>query len=308
MGSDDEEKSRNIHLVDPPRPVPLLVQLSTVLGGMGTQIGSALIAFGMIFLVVLGLRSEAVTYLQFRGPSTIVQGEVLRVEQTSSSESDKEIIAVHYRYDIDGSSLTGTSYTMDPPSKPGTTVPVEVLNRDPWQSRIKGLRVRPFGVGGAVTGLFPLIGLVVVAVWGVQGVRVCRLLRHGRVARAKIILRESTRMHVNDEPVVKFTFEFSIRASNNLFGYRESPEGELRTVRFSHRTHETLPLEDEAEEPILYDPNRPQNACPIDALPSRIVVDDEGRLHPGGGAVRVLVLPALSLVVIAASTTWFLLA
>ncbi len=300
--------SRNIHLADPPRPVPVLVQLSTLLGGMGTQIGSALVAFGMILVLVLGLRSEAVTFLAFRGQSTTVQGEVLRIEQTSSSESDRDIFAVHYRYDIDGTSLTGTSYTMAPAAKPGATVPVEVLLRDPRQSRIMGLRVRPFGVGGAVTALVPLIGLVVSAVWVLRGARACRLLRHGRVARAKIVLRESTRMHVNDEPVVKFTFEFSVRASNKLFGYRESPEGELRTVRFVHRTHETLPLEDDAEEPILYDPNRPQNACPIDGLPARIVVDEEGRLHPGAGAVRALVLPALSLAVIAASVTWLVLA
>jgi hypothetical protein len=274
---------------------------------MGTQIGSALVAFGMIFVWVFGLQSEAVTFLVFRGPSTTVDGEVLRVEQTSSSENDREIFAVHYRYEADGSSLTGTSYAIDPPATPGSTVPVEMLLGNPQRSRVTGLRVRPFGAGGAVTALFPLIGLVLGAVSALQGVRACRLLRYGRVAHAKIILRESTRMHVNEKPVVKFTFEFSIRASNKLFGYRESPEGELRTVRFVHRTHATLPLEDDAEEPILYDPNRPQSACPIDALPSRIVVDEEGRLHPGAGAVRTLVLPALSLAVIAAGMAWLAL-
>jgi hypothetical protein len=299
--------SRNIHLGDPPRSVPLLVQLSTVLGGMGVQIGSPLVAFGMIFVWVFGLQSEAVTFLLFRGTSTTVQGEVLRVEQTYSSESDRDIFAVHYRYDADGSSLTGTSYTIEPPATPGSTVPVEVLIRDPRQSRIKGLRVRPFDVGGALTSFLPLLGLVFGTVSFLQGVRACRLLRYGRVARAKIILREQTRMHVNEKPVVKFTFEFSIRASNKLFGYRESPEGELRTVRFVHRTHETLPLEDDAEEPILYDPERPESAYPMDGLPSRIVVDDDGRLHPGSGVARTLALPALSLSVIAACIAWLAL-
>ncbi len=299
--------SRNIHLGDPPRSMPLLVQLSTVLGGMGVQIGSAFVAFGMIFVWVFGLQSEAVTFLVFRGPSTTVQGEVLRVQQTSSSENDRDIFAVHYRYEADGSSLTGTSYTIDSPATPGSTVPVEMLIGNPKRSRVTGLRVRPFGAGGVVTGLFPLIGLVLGAVSVLQGVRACRLLRYGRVARAKIILREQTRMHVNEKPVVKFTFEFSIRASNKLFGYRESPEGELRTVRFVHRTHETLPLEDDAEEPILYDPERPESAYPMDGLPSRIVVDDDGRLHPGSGVARTLVLPAISLSVIAAGIAWLAL-
>jgi hypothetical protein len=133
--------------------------------------------------------------------------------------------------------------------------------------------------------LFPLLGLVL-ALRGIpRGLRRIRLLRSGRPALGRLVDRRETNVTINDEPVIALTFEFT------------TEDG--ATARVVERTHRPQLLEDDAEEPLLYDPQWPERAALLDHLPGAPRVDSRGRLHVKLGPRTVLPL-LLPLVVIIA--------
>jgi hypothetical protein len=113
--------------------------------------------------------------------------------------------------------------------------------------------------------LFPLVGLVL-ALRGIpRGLRRIRLLRSGRPALGRLVDRRATNVTINDEPVIALTFEFT------------TEDG--ATARVVERTHRPQLLEDDEEEPLLYDPQWPERAALLDHLPGAPRVDGRGRLH-----------------------------
>lgn len=132
--------------------------------------------------------------------------------------------------------------------------------------------------------LFPLLGLVL-ALRGIpRGLRRINLLRSGRPALGRLVDRRETNLTINDEPVIALTFEFT------------TEDG--ATARVVERTHRPQLLEDDAEEPLLYDAGWPERAALLGHLPGTPRVDSHGRLHVKLGARTVLPL-LLPLVVIA---------
>ncbi len=134
--------------------------------------------------------------------------------------------------------------------------------------------------------LLPLLGLFL-ALRGIpRGLRRIRLLRSGRPALGRLVDRRETNMTINDEPVIALTFEFTT-------------EDGLK-ARVVERTHRPQPLEDDEEEPLLYDPRWPERAALLDHLPGAPRVDTRGRLHVTLGPRTFLPLLLPLAVIIAA--------
>ena len=287
--------ARTIQLVDPPRAVPLKAQLVAVFGGVVAQMGWGFIAMGLLFTMIFGVDSEAMTLIEFRGSLGTTKGEVVGIHETSSSENKRRILRVHYRYQTDGQGREGDSYTLSRDLQPGEEVTVEYLTEDPSRSRIQGLRARTFGVGGAFTVLFPIVGLFVVLGSLRGGFRRRRLMRIGRIAYGKLLSKRATNTRVNKQTVYELTFQVAVPKVSEMFGYRQAADTEPDLVEVKHKTHLTAELEDDAEEAFFYDPRDPRQAYPVDGLPGKVTIGANGQIDASQASVLSLLLPSLAL-------------
>jgi hypothetical protein len=130
-----------------------------------------------------------------------------------------------------------------------------------------------------VLWLVPLLGAALAAGGAWSGRRALRLLREGRLARGKLIDKRQTRFELAEKPVYLLTFSF------------EAADG--RTYRAVARTEKPAALEDDEEEPLVYLPADPHQACLLDHLPGGPVIRADGTLaarRPGWGGIVALPL------------------
>jgi hypothetical protein len=281
-GGDVRPPARLLDLAPPPRSVSGALRLRLLFGGALNVVGWAVVCFGMVFVGVFVGNSELRSARAFSGELRVATGSVQNVEQTAFQENDVSVEAVRYGFDADGGSFVGTSYTTATAPAVGARVDVEFVADDPRTSRIKGMRTAPFSAAVVLVWVFPLIGAGLVA-FGLRGGRQrLRLLREGQLAYGRLVARERTRTEVNDRPVYRLTFEF------------QDALGETR--RTVARTHRVEDLDDEATEPLLYDPHTGE-AVMLDALPGQPVVDAGGfATQSRAVTVAVLILPALTVI------------
>jgi len=292
--------ARSLQLDDPPRTVPASAQVAVVFAGVTQQIGWIFLLFGLLFGWLFGLDSEAITAVQFQGEQELTSGAVIDVTQTAASENDRPIYGIRYTYTVDGVAHVGVSYSTNGNYADGQVVTVQYLVEEPKRSRIEGLRVRKFGAFAIFPIIFPLVGLAM-ALRGVYGgLRARRLLRSGKLAFGTLVNKEATNTRINKQTVYKLTFEFTVQPEQKLFGYRQSAMGEAKTYQAVHKTHRTHALEDEPEEPLLYDPADPRRVYPIDALPGGVTVSAAGHVVGPASLVKALGLPLLGLTALAA--------
>jgi hypothetical protein len=106
---------------------------------------------------------------------------------------------------------------------------------------------------------FPIIGAAFFTTATVRGLRRVILLRCGKVASARTISKRATNTSVNNQPVVKYVYEF------------QGSDG--RVYSGSSRALASEEIGDEAEEPVLYVPSDPRLSTLVDALPLRCTLD-----------------------------------
>jgi hypothetical protein len=274
--------SRSLSLSPAPRPVPVSLQIVNFFNGIA-QIGWAIFGFGMIFFWAFVMNAD-LSFVNFRGPHDTVAGKVTRVENTSASVNHQRVQANHYEYSVDGYLFTGVSYSTGGSLSPGQSVDIEYAKGNPSRSRIEGLRRAMFGPGLAFVSLVPLIGLAILVPATLSGVKRNRLLREGLLATGTLKSKSRTNVTVNNRPLYELTFEFTARDGRHH-------EAKARST-FTER------LEDEAQEPLLYDPADPTCAYMLDEAPARPEIEANGDLRGRPtAAVRSLILPGLMIVV-----------
>lgn len=256
-------------LARPPRAVPLSLR-AAMLGNFSFGFGSIFLTLGMIFFWIFAYPSLHECRFWFAGPLTPVRGTVLSAEETHFSEGGSKhrrgspVFRYRYRFsDAQGEVREGVSYSTLTRYREGTPVEIEY---DPDRSsvnRIIGARASPFGALTLFVLIFPGIGLPFVMMGVRDARRWNRLLVEGKVAAGRIVGRTPTNTSINKQPVIDFEIEFA------TFGGSR--------VRFHHKTHLTSALEDEVEEPVLYDPRRPEDAVLADGLPAQAVVGWHGQ-------------------------------
>jgi hypothetical protein len=242
-----------VMLAPPPRRVPLSLALVNLFNGFA-QIGWFVFGFGMIFAWVF-VGNADFSSLTFRGEHPRATGRVTSVASTGASENHRQVMAHHYEFSVAGTRFNGTSYTTGSSMNQGDEVTVEYDEGNPQRSRIEGMRRAQFGPMVGLVLIFPFIGALFVLFATLSGLRRNQLLRRGLLASGTLLGRERTNMTVNDRPVWKLIFEFHDRN-----GQRHEA---------SARTTDTSRLEDEAQEPLLYDPENPAKAYVLDEAPAR---------------------------------------
>lgn len=267
-------------LIEPtPRKVPGAVRRRLLFGGPVHQMGWLFGGFGFVFAWFFVGDSELWTHMVFSGQLVESQGRVTAVERTGASENENDIYAVHYAYEWNGANHEGVSYAFHGNAQPGEPVPVEVAASRPEVSRIVGLRYRKFSALVSFVLLFPLIGFGMVVYTLGRGLRNIRLLAHGLPARGTLVEKRTTNVRINEAPVYELTFRYRDRDD------REQ-QGSIRTLH-------TAPMEDEAQERLLYDPKRPRHIVLLDDLGRDVRVDERGRLVAERGSFAVTLVPAL---------------
>lgn len=264
----------------PPRRVPLSLRVVNFFNA-GAQIGWFVFGFGMIFFWAFTWNADY-SFVTFRGQHPMTRGRVTAVEDTRASENKQHIHAHHYEYSVLGVPYQGTSWTKDQQLSAGTVVDVEYDDADPQRSRIAGMRRGMFGPGVLFVVIFPAIGLALLLGFTRAGAKRNDLLRDGVFTTGVLKSRQPTNMMVNKRRVFELIFEFTTRDG--------------RRCEASARTTDPARLEDEAKEPLLYDPENPSKAYVLDEAPARPKVEMNGDLvgRPGA-AIAALILPALVL-------------
>ena len=299
-------------LADPPRQVPALVRARVLFGGLLSQFGWLFVGVGMIFVWVFTARSDLTSWYRFRGDVRQVPGEVLGSDETGFSVGSggrghhrrgASIYAIHYKFTPPGGvERKGVSYATGWEAKHGEKVTVEFPASDPATSRIEGTRRGVLGPVGALALVFPLVGLVIVAIGLRKGRKGVRLLRDGKQAMGKLIAREPTPIRVNRQIVYKFTFEFTAEDGQTYQATARTHE----ESKFAGEQPEDEDAGDEPEgdedeqpevvEPLLYDPVDPARSALLDGLPGSPRIAEDGRILIANAnrALLVLALPAAS--------------
>lgn len=145
-----------------------------------------------------------------------------------------------------------------------------------------------------VIGGFPLIGLTFMTIGLRKGLRGVRLLRRGMTATGRLVSKQPTNTRINKQTVYELTFEFTA--------------GDGKRYKAKASTHEPKSLEDDAAEPLLYDPADPNVSIMLDDLPGRPRIDDTSVTRTQDGSVLpVLFVPALAVLGHGLATVWQLL-
>jgi hypothetical protein len=266
------------HFTPPPRRVPLSIAVLNRFNAIA-QIGWFVFGFGMIFFWAFGMNGDF-SFLTFRGNLAQAMGRVTRVEDTSASEGGSHVRANHYEYSVAGQRFQGTSYSTGASKSEGEAVKVEYKESNPEKSRIEGMRRKMFGPGVAFVTIFPLIGFGILFFATRSGANRTHLLQHGVFTTGKLIAKEATNVTVNKRRVIELTFEFISRDG--------------RRCEAKARTTDPSRLEDDAQEPLLYDPQNPEKAYVLDELPARPAFNGLGEIEGRPtAAIASLILPAI---------------
>jgi len=267
-----------LRFAPPPRRVPFSLSIVNSLNALA-QIGWAVFGFGMIFFWGFVTNADF-SFITFRGEHGTASGVVTRVVDTRASQNRSRIRANHYQYSVAGKSFDGVSFSNGSSVSQGDSVNVEYAVDSPEKSRIEGQRRKMFGAGVAFVTIFPLIGFLLLFFAMRWGSRRARLLRDGVLTTGVLKAKRPTNMTVNNRRVFELDFEFTARDGRKCIA--------------KARSSITDRLEDERQELLLYDPEKPEDAVLIDDAPSRPKLDETGGLAPRPvAAVLAMVLPAL---------------
>ncbi|HKR64378.1 MAG TPA: DUF3592 domain-containing protein, partial [Thermoanaerobaculia bacterium] len=176
-----------------------------------------------------------------------------------------------------GRAFAGTSYVTGRELPDGEAVTVEYDPTHPERSRIEGMRRAEFSPFVAFVVIFPLIGYIVLTFCTFLGRRRTHLLQNGEFAMGVLTAKRATNMTVNKRPVMELTFEFKGR------------DGRVHEAKA--RSSTPAALEDEAQEPLLYDPEDPSTAYVLDEVPSRPQLGMNGELtgRPLAAALSLII-------------------
>lgn len=271
---------------DPPRRVELGARIHATFGGVVQTVGWGVLLFTSAFVLVFGAASDPRALIDFAGPLEEAAGEVVDVQSTGSQVNEQYVYEYVYEFvGPDGVVRGGRSFAVGSGPSPGAPVRVEFPSGDPDRSRIQGMRTATFPPWVVlIVAVFPTVGLCFMLVGLRNGFLYARLLRHGVLAYGTLESKEPTSTKVNEQPVWKLTFAFT--------------DGEGRTHRVSHSTHETAELEDQAQERVLYLPEDPARAAVLDGIPGYGQVSSLGGFEALDGRCYLrLILPTLVMLV-----------
>ena len=273
----------------PPRSAPLLLRLHAFFGGTVPLLGWAFTWGGLLVGGGLSLGADVQTPLALSQGATLQDTVIVDARETNFSKGGDEdtegtpVYAFTFEYQVDGVTHVDTSYATGEVAGQGDPVTIEIAVSDPTRARIVGMAASPFGPWILLSLILPALAFLA-ALWGVgRGFRINHLLTHGHVTAGRLVDKQSTNATVNKRPVYAYVFEFR--------------DDQDRKHRLALRTSLTWLVEDDVDEPVIFDPASPDQALMVDALPGHpgLVPDGSFTVEHPVRAVGSMVLPALTL-------------
>ncbi len=224
-----------------------LSDVMVIIGGSFLLMG---IPFALVFIPFASLFSP-----DFSEQNPIIEGTVIEAHSTGASVNETLVYEYTYTYNTtSGGNYQGTGYSTGQIFEVNDPIQVIYKRNKPELSKAKELRLSSFPTEvGFVVIIFPLIGLIMLYFGAKKAINAIWILKIGEVAYGKFLHKEPTNTTVNKQRVYKLTFEFT--AKDN------------KTYQTISKTHLTYRLEDEEQEKLVYDPDDPENAVLLDALP-----------------------------------------
>lgn len=141
--------------------------------------------------------------------------------------------------------------------QPGDTVTVIYSDEHPEVAKIEGMDYKPAPFFILILMMIPLlIGLILLLSQIPNYKKTLRLIREGVIGEAIFISMTSTNIKINDKRVMKLLFRFKTITGEYEFTYKTNHPEAFRTSGIKH--------------PILYDPENPNCAILVQALPRKI--------------------------------------
>jgi hypothetical protein len=196
--------------------------------------------------------------------TTTATATVTEVNETNSTENDEPVYEYRFTFRTKNETdVKGTSYSTGRIYTTGERVPVTYLPDKPSVAQLQDTRHTEFPWWTILlAGIFPFIGGVMLLAGALTGWRQIRLLALGRLTYARWINVTPTNTSVNDQPVMKYAFEFQAEDGQTYQGNSKSlPKAQLG---------------DEANEPVLYLPAHPDRSMLLDAVPLRYSLSADG--------------------------------
>lgn len=265
----------------PPREFSLLSRLTILFGGISSQIGWAIFAFGMFFFWGFVMNSDWKDFFS-SGKWDSKTAEIVKKSPTSLLENKQTIYEYEYTYTLAGKTYTGKSYSVIDQLVEGQEVAILYNEENPKKSKMEGGKSAPFGRWVIYLIFFPLVGLFLILYSLRRNSKFLSLLVHGKGATGKQATKETTKVKINYAPVFKYIFDF--QAENG------------KTYQASGRTHLTHLVESEEGARVIYSPKNPTHATLFDLIPIAPDIASSGPFLPKDKLkIWVLILPALTI-------------
>ncbi len=269
----------------PPRYLNLLTKAGIVFGGSIQQFGWTFGGFGMIFVWVFVMQSEARYLLSADGPWLKTEGELTRIAPTNSSVNKHIIYAYSFRFQVGAEAVEGESYAPNIESlQEGQMVTIEYKSKNLKRARVEGTSTSTFPIFVLFVLLFPIVGFSMVVVGIVKNIKALGLLVHGEFTKGRLVEKRPTNTRINNMMVYKIGFEFDAGGGRKFMAYCS--------------THETWKVEDEEVEIILFDPNNPQRSIVFDAVANTPKITPEGTFDAASFRSIVAILLPVAVIVI----------
>ena len=263
-------------LVPPPRHVPIPT-MCTMLTGIVGLFGAVFFSFGMIFVWVFGSQVHPIDNWRVKHSSKIAPAIIQSISTTGASVNEEKVYKYNFQYQPgDGIPLEAECYTVNRRWKEGDRTLARYVPGHEKLASLEGASLNVFPVWILLLiSLFPIVGFTLFIIPFISGIKNIKLLKYGIITGASNLHTSTSNMSINDEPVLKYSFQFTDRLGMTYMG--------------SSNSLATPYLGDEAAEPVLYLPSDPERSMLVDSIPLKVPlgVDDSGQWYHKGGAASV---------------------
>lgn len=239
------------------RTISLGLQIKIWLSDVMVIIGGAFIFMGLPFALIF-IPFATLFSSGFDNSDPIIEGNITEVYSTISYVNDVQVYKYTYTYNPpDGGNYEGAGYSTGQMFEIDALIEVQYKRNQQEVSKAKELRLSSFPAGlGFIVLIFPLVGAALFYFGAKKAINAIRVLKIGEIAYGKFLHKEATNTTVNKQRVYKLTFEFTAK-----------DDKVYQTVAKTHLYHR---LEDDETEKLVYDPDDPENAVLLDALPAAV--------------------------------------
>ncbi len=286
-----------------PRNVPVPLQARVYFGSSVIQGAWIIFACSMILVWYWLPFTDLTSWYRF-GPSvktTIVSGEVKRVEKASAFKTKREnevleLNKITYIYrgargtPEESTTYESVAYTPNPYLEGDPVKTIEYLPNAPHISRIPDALVKPYGPSKAIIAIIPAFCLIIILAHMAAAYRHLRLLSHGLIALTQVKHVEKVMNKAIKKLQHRYTLQFIAKDGK----------------RYKARCFSDLPRVNNPDAlPVLYHPAKPgRSATMLDELPGKPILTIDGTFKDRGKGILYLLIPFLAFAINLAAGIW----